>query len=378
MSSTGIAGLSSRCTALSYVWARAGFSIARSIIRAATSKAFLTLLILAACATLPLAVSAQGQETRSTRVEFAKGSSSIRLQGGLTGREMVLYQVRAAKGQVLTAALSATNAGTSFNLYAPGKRPGDQALAIGNQIGTNVAQPNSIKVTLPSDGVYTLSVFLYRAAARRGESTRFTIDLAIRSGAAAQLPAAPGNQPSGLGSAYLAVAGLAAGDRLNMRAGPSTSFGIVERLPMGEVVRNLGCSVNQSGQSWCEVHRIGQPRRSGWASATYLRPARAPDAGTAAQLPGQAPVTTSGRIRCEALGIIASCPYTVIRRGNGNATLTVTLLPSVQRRIEFSGGRPINSTGKGEIFAEWKGSDVVVMIGGLEKYIVPNTILFGG
>lgn len=337
------------------------------------------LLLLVATGTIPVSKAfAQTPETRSARVAFAKGQSSIVLRDSITGRQMVLYRINASRGQVLTANLTATNAGTGFNLYLPGRGPGNQAMAIGDQLGPNVPALNRMKVTLPSDGTYTISVFLNRAAARRGESTRFSIDLAIRSVAASQLPTVPGGQPVGEGSQYLSVFGLGAGDNLNMRAGPSTSFGVIDRLSMGTVVRNLGCSRDQRGQSWCEVHRIGQPRRSGWASAKYLRPAPAPDGGTASQLPGQPPATASGTLRCQALTISARCPYSITRRGNGAATLTVNLLPGVQRRIEFSGGRPISSNGKGSIFAEWKGSDVIVTIGELEIYTVPDSVLFGG
>lgn len=66
------------------------------------------------------------------------------------------------------------------------------------------------------------------------------------------------------------VAGLAAGDSLNVRSQPSTQSTILGRLSAGTRVRNLGC--RQSGQSrWCRVQTTGAVEVTGWVSGRYLR-----------------------------------------------------------------------------------------------------------
>jgi uncharacterized protein YraI len=79
-----------------------------------------------------------------------------------------------------------------------------------------------------------------------------------------------GSGGGGGGSDILVVTGLAAGDTLNVRSGPSTQNAIIARLAEGAKVRNRGCE--QSGQTrWCRVTTIGGVEVTGWVNARYLR-----------------------------------------------------------------------------------------------------------
>ncbi|MFJ5489163.1 SH3 domain-containing protein, partial [Hansschlegelia beijingensis] len=71
------------------------------------------------------------------------------------------------------------------------------------------------------------------------------------------------------GGALLATAGAAHADTaiattaLNVRAGPGTSYPVIDTLPEGEAVNVLGCT-----GSWCEISMGAQG--TGFASASYL------------------------------------------------------------------------------------------------------------
>ncbi len=81
----------------------------------------------------------------------------------------------------------------------------------------------------------------------------------------------------GTGPDFFVVAGLAAGDRLNLRTQPTPSARILASLPAGERVRNLGCEMAE-GARWCRVQRLDGSAINGWASAHFLREAAAPPA----------------------------------------------------------------------------------------------------
>jgi hypothetical protein len=57
-----------------------------------------------------------------------------------------------------------------FNVLVPG---GDSALFVGSTSG------ETFEGTLPADGDYTVRTYLMRNAARRGESSDYTLDIRI-------------------------------------------------------------------------------------------------------------------------------------------------------------------------------------------------------
>ena len=105
-------------------------------------------------------------------VHFDKGTSGTTIKGKIQGYESYNYTLSAKSGQTMKVKLSTKHGATYFNIYSPGKAPGDEAMFIGASNGT------SYKGTLPADGRYIIQVFMMRSAARRNEVANY--DLSIR------------------------------------------------------------------------------------------------------------------------------------------------------------------------------------------------------
>ena len=106
---------------------------------------------------------------RQEAVQFAKGASSADIKGQLKGDATVDYVVRAAAGQTLSVKLQKTNAQNYFNVLPPASQ--GSAMFVGDD-GENYSG------VLPADGDYTVRVYLMRPAARRGESSNYTLTVA--------------------------------------------------------------------------------------------------------------------------------------------------------------------------------------------------------
>lgn len=140
-------------------------------------------------------------EVRKERVQFKSGTSGTTLQGTIKGEQTVHYLIRANAGQTMTVNLSTNNGGNSFNIFAPGTLPGnDAAMFIGDING------NRYEGTLPSTGDYLVQVFLVRSAARRNEvaNYRLQINIAGKTNTDATVPGtnyhATGNVPCSIGN----------------------------------------------------------------------------------------------------------------------------------------------------------------------------------
>ncbi len=130
-------------------------------------------------------VSALAQaDIRQEQVNFERGKGSATVKGSLKGDQTVDYRLRAAGGQTMEVSLEASNASTYFNVLPPGD---ETALFVGSTSG------NSFVGTLPKDGEYTVRLYLMRNAARRNESTRYTLNFTIAGSKAVSgtSPAAP-------------------------------------------------------------------------------------------------------------------------------------------------------------------------------------------
>lgn len=114
---------------------------------------------------------AEDAERSVKPVQFKKGSSSATLTGRIQGRQYVDYTLRGGAGQHVALKLEASSASAYVNLLPPGSP--DAAMYIG-QVGDN-----RFEGLLPDDGVYTLRVYLVRAAARRDAATRYTLTIAV-------------------------------------------------------------------------------------------------------------------------------------------------------------------------------------------------------
>ncbi|WP_052315075.1 SH3 domain-containing protein [Thiocystis violascens] len=72
------------------------------------------------------------------------------------------------------------------------------------------------------------------------------------------------------GPDFWEVTGVASGDTLHLRAGPSARERVVGDLPNGSIIRNLGCTMT-GDQRWCQVARPEDSRSQGWVAGRYLR-----------------------------------------------------------------------------------------------------------
>ena len=125
-------------------------------------------MLTATAATLPFATIAEAQTAKPERVQFAKGTSAKTIKGTLKGDQSRLFVVNLRAGQTLTVKLVASNASNYFNVTAPGA---EQAMFIGSSSG------NTMKEVIPSSGDYTIDLYLMRNAARRGDTSNFTITI---------------------------------------------------------------------------------------------------------------------------------------------------------------------------------------------------------
>jgi hypothetical protein len=320
---------------------------------------------------------AQTLELRAFRVTFPAGSLGTTIRETIQGQETILYRLSARKGQVLQVTLEPARGTAIFSVYGPGGGPGSTPIARSDQLGPMVPGVNRFLAPLARDGEHTVAITLVQAAANRGDRVPFTLGLKVTDGAV-QLPGGPA-VPAVPKDSFLSVTGVGSGDRLNVRSGPSTANRVLFTLANGTVVKNLGCEATPGGTTWCRIHPADQPGVLGWASASYLAPAR--DPGSATQLPevpGAAkPVTATGTIACVLEQVPVTCLYRVTRRGGGDATLSISRPFARDRVIEFLAGRPVSSNGSGEVWGEWKGDNVIVSIGKKESFTVPNRVLFG-
>ena len=118
-------------------------------------------------------VIAFAQEARDESVRFAPGTSSATIKEIITGYQSVNYKLGAKAGQHMVVVLKTDNGSNYFNIFVPGKGPGDEAMFIGSQQGGHY------EGTLPADGEYTVQVYLMRNAARRSEKANYNLEIGI-------------------------------------------------------------------------------------------------------------------------------------------------------------------------------------------------------
>ena len=108
-------------------------------------------------------------ESREESVAIPKGRDSVALKGRIKGREFVDYLVRAGAGQTLAVGLAKSNPQNYFNVSAPGA---EAAMFVGSLGG-------EFSGVVPVDGEYTVRVYLMPAAARRNESSDYTLTVGV-------------------------------------------------------------------------------------------------------------------------------------------------------------------------------------------------------
>jgi Bacterial SH3 domain len=221
-----------------------------------------------------VAASALARETTTVKVELAPGTNRQKFESRIEGDESFDYVVPAQAGDRLTILYSSDNMGSYVNVYPPGS---DAAMHVGANLG------NRFEGTLPETGDYRVHVYLMPNAAHRGEVAEFTIELALGRG---DVAAEERHFPDGLagGPDFWAVQGIAEGETLCLRSGPSTSDDVVGKLSNGMLVRNLGCKVEGTVR-WCHVATRGDGSIGGWTAGRYLVEAAAPGSGGVTTVP---------------------------------------------------------------------------------------------
>lgn len=119
------------------------------------------------------------QDIRTEAVRFPVGASGTTIDGSITGYESVSYMLGAEAGQRMVVKLVPSNFATYFNVYAPGRGPGDEAIANSGMTGANVPESNAFDGTLEATGDYTISVYMMRAAARRNEKSAYSLEISV-------------------------------------------------------------------------------------------------------------------------------------------------------------------------------------------------------
>lgn len=177
-----------------------------------------------ACALLPAGAWA-ADTIESIPVRFAKGASSATLHGTLKGDRIVDYRLRARAGQTLSVRLETGHTANYFNVLPPGSR--DEAIFIGSTQGTEWTGQ------LPSDGEYTVRVYLMRSAARRNETARYALTVGITGSgqSAPSLGRAPASDARVAGTPYHATGQVPC----SMGGAPAASarcdFGVIRGAP---------------------------------------------------------------------------------------------------------------------------------------------------
>lgn len=123
-----------------------------------------------------------GQAGIQTRqVQFPAGASSTEIKGQIKGDQTIDYVVRASAGQSMSVAMKGSNGAGYFNVLPPGSS--DVAMH-------NSSMNGDFKAMLPADGDYKVRVYLMRSAARRNETSNFTLSVGVTGKPLAALPAA--------------------------------------------------------------------------------------------------------------------------------------------------------------------------------------------
>lgn len=92
-------------------------------------------------------------------------------EGHLKGRETIVYSLYIRAGQILTVSLAATNGQNYFNINPPDS---ETSMFIGNSLDRYFTG------FIPTDGFYKVQLYLMRAAARRNESSRYTLRFELK------------------------------------------------------------------------------------------------------------------------------------------------------------------------------------------------------
>lgn len=197
--------------------------------------------------------SAAQSAIKTERVSFRPGQSSAVIARAIKGRETIDFVVNARQGQRLVVSMRSDNPAAYFNLIAPGEQ---NVAFYSGDMGTPI---NSFSGAVPKSGDLKVRVYLYRAAARRGESARINLSISVtgRGGVATQLPGAV--PPSGGNASQPPGDALVPGTNYNATTILPCAFdgGMPRQRCKAGVKRRAG----PSGETYVEIERPGRARR---------------------------------------------------------------------------------------------------------------------
>ena len=121
-------------------------------------------------ATLSLGLALPAATQASERIQFARGNDNAAVEGSVTGSHHRDYVLGARAGQTMSVSLI-TKGSAYFNILPPGSQ--DVALFIGSRDGENAS------LRLPSNGDYTIRVYLMGDAKDSGRTVPYTLSVAI-------------------------------------------------------------------------------------------------------------------------------------------------------------------------------------------------------
>jgi hypothetical protein len=105
------------------------------------------------------------------QIAFGKGKSSASVSGKVQGNSDVDYELRASAGQTMTIDFKASKGAAYFNVLPPNST--GEAIFVGSSEG------NHFKAALPSDGVYTIRVYLMGGAKDSDKPVTYTLKVSI-------------------------------------------------------------------------------------------------------------------------------------------------------------------------------------------------------
>jgi hypothetical protein len=330
----------------------------------------------------PFAVAQDGMRTEAIR--FAAGTTGATMKDSITGREFVVYEIGAEAGQRMEIRLSPDNTATYFNVYEPGRGPGDEALAVSELTGPMVPDLNVFDGVLPTSGVYKVSVYLYRNAARRGETANYSIDVSItgETGDVVQGDFADGLQG---GPDFWEVRMSDPNGTLNVHNGPSTGAATIGRFPDTAILRNLGCRMNE-GRRWCQVEATAPGGIMGWVAGEFLIESGGGATDGDAVVPGTS-YNATGTLPCvrDANASVQECTFGVIRENpsSGDGSVTIDWPDGGSRVIFFEGGTPVSfdqsQADKGlEMTVTKTENGINIIFIGEARFEIPDSVIWGG
>lgn len=105
------------------------------------------------------------------QVHFARGSTGTTIDGTITGRDYIDYQVGLSAGQSFSVSIS--DRGGTATAYFNVMEPGEDSVAIYN----SSTEGQQFEARTAQSGTYTIRVYQYRASGRRGEAASYRLTI---------------------------------------------------------------------------------------------------------------------------------------------------------------------------------------------------------